>query len=160
MKINFNLTESGHVGLNVTDLESSEARFAELREFFPNAKEEDWRVEVAGQRVHIIKKDPTYDGVLEFGTELVIASDHSIVAMLGASPSASTAVRIMLQVVERASQKVENIRMVGQAKGNHSFLRSISHRESGLVRAGARRRSSSIAHQHYQGDWANKEVGR
>jgi L-2-hydroxyglutarate oxidase LhgO len=59
MKINLNLTESGHVGLNVTDLESSEARFAELREFFPNAKEEDWRVEVAGQRVQIIKKDPT-----------------------------------------------------------------------------------------------------
>jgi hypothetical protein len=38
MKINLNLTESGHVGLNVTDLERSEARFAELREFFPNAK--------------------------------------------------------------------------------------------------------------------------
>jgi malate dehydrogenase (quinone) len=39
---------------------------------------------------------------LEFGTELVIASDHSIVDMLGASPGASTAVWIMLQVVERS----------------------------------------------------------
>jgi malate dehydrogenase (quinone) len=39
---------------------------------------------------------------LELGTELVIASDHSIVAMLGASPGASTAVWIMLQVVERS----------------------------------------------------------
>jgi malate dehydrogenase (quinone) len=82
-------------------LESFEERFAALREFFPNAKEDDWRVEVAGQRVQIIKKDPTHGGILEFGTELVVASDRSIVAMLGASPGASTAVWIMIQVVER-----------------------------------------------------------
>jgi malate dehydrogenase (quinone) len=83
-------------------LESSEKRFEALREFYPNAKEEDWRVEVAGQRVQIIKKDPTHGGILEFGTELVIASDRSIVALLGASPGASTAVWIMLRVIERA----------------------------------------------------------
>jgi len=59
---------------------------------FPNAKQEDWRVEVAGQRVQIIKKDPAHGGVLQFGTELVSAADRSIVAMLGASPGASTAV--------------------------------------------------------------------
>lgn len=82
-------------------LESSEERFAALREFYPNAKEEDWRVEVAGQRVQIIKKDPAHGGILQFGTELVVASDHSIVAMLGASPGASTAVWIMLQVLQR-----------------------------------------------------------
>ncbi len=82
-------------------IESSDARFAALREFFPRAKQEDWKVEEAGQRVQIIKKDPTYGGVLEFGTELVIAADHSIVAMLGASPGASTAAWIMLQVIER-----------------------------------------------------------
>ena len=83
-------------------LESSDKRFDALREFYPNAKEEDWRVEVAGQRVQIIKKDPVHGGVLEFGTELVIASDRSIVAMLGASPGASTAVWIILQVIERS----------------------------------------------------------
>jgi malate dehydrogenase (quinone) len=82
-------------------LETSEERFAALREFFPKAKEEDWRVEVAGQRVQIIKKDPTHGGILQFGTELVVASDKSIVAMLGASPGASTAVWIMLEVVKR-----------------------------------------------------------
>jgi malate dehydrogenase (quinone) len=82
-------------------LESEEERLAALREFFPNARREDWRVEVAGQRVQIIKKDPIQGGVLEFGTELVIASDRSMVAMLGASPGASTAVWIMLQVIER-----------------------------------------------------------
>jgi malate dehydrogenase (quinone) len=82
-------------------LETEEERLAALRDFFPNARQEDWRLEVAGQRVQIIKKDPVHGGILQFGTELVIASDHSLVAMLGASPGASTAVWIMLQVLER-----------------------------------------------------------
>jgi malate dehydrogenase (quinone) len=86
-------------------LESSEGRFATLREFFPRAKQEDWRVEVAGQRVQIIKKDPTRGGILQFGTELVSADDRSIVAMLGASPGASTSVSIMIQVIERCFQE-------------------------------------------------------
>jgi malate dehydrogenase (quinone) len=82
-------------------LESSNERFAALREFYPNVKQEDWRLEVAGQRVQIIKKDPTHGGILEFGTELVVAADRSIVAMLGASPGASTAAWIMIEVIER-----------------------------------------------------------
>jgi malate dehydrogenase (quinone) len=82
-------------------IETPEARFAALREYFPNAIQKDWRVEVAGQRVQIIKKDPKHGGVLQFGTELVSSSDHSIVAMLGASPGASTASWIMVQVLER-----------------------------------------------------------
>src|SRR5580658_7518317 len=82
-------------------LESEEERFAALREFFPIVIEEDWKVEVAGQRVQIIKKDPTHGGILQFGTELVSAADGSVVAMLGASPGASTAVWIMIQVIER-----------------------------------------------------------
>jgi malate dehydrogenase (quinone) len=82
-------------------LESSEKRFDALREFYPNVREVDWRVEVAGQRVQVIKKDPIHGGILQFGTELVVASDRSIVAMLGASPGASTAVWIMVHVLER-----------------------------------------------------------
>jgi malate dehydrogenase (quinone) len=82
-------------------LESPEQRFAALREFFPKAKREDWQVEVAGQRVQIIKKDSTHGGILEFGTELVAAADGSLVAMLGASPGASTAVWVMIKVIER-----------------------------------------------------------
>jgi malate dehydrogenase (quinone) len=82
-------------------LESDEKRFALLREFFPNAKREDWREEIAGQRVQIIKKDPTHGGILQFGTEIVNAADCSLAAMLGASPGASTAVFIMLEVIER-----------------------------------------------------------
>jgi malate dehydrogenase (quinone) len=90
-------------------LESEKERFAALREFYPNAKQEDWRVEVAGQRVQIIKKDPTHGGVLEFGTELVSAADRSIVAMLGASPGASTAAWIMIRVIELCfAEKLKN----------------------------------------------------
>ncbi|MDN3549222.1 malate dehydrogenase (quinone) [Mucilaginibacter aquaedulcis] len=82
-------------------LESQEERYKALREFFPDANEGDWRLEVAGQRVQIIKKDQVHGGVLEFRTELVGASDKSIIAMLGASPGASTAVWIMVDVLER-----------------------------------------------------------
>jgi malate dehydrogenase (quinone) len=35
-------------------LETSNERLAALREYYPNAKKEDWEVEVAGQRVQII----------------------------------------------------------------------------------------------------------
>ena len=40
-------------------------------------------------------------GVLEFGTEVVSAADGSIAALLGASPGASTAVSIMLDLMKR-----------------------------------------------------------
>ncbi len=82
-------------------LESEEERIAALREFYPGVKAEDWRMEVAGQRVQIIKKDPIHGGILQFGTEIVSAEDQSLAAMLGASPGASTSVAIMLNVIER-----------------------------------------------------------
>src|SRR6266481_4379165 len=65
------------------------------------AKCTDWEPEVAGQRVQIIKPDPHRAGILEFGTELVPAHDNSLVALLGASPGASTAVFIALGVLEK-----------------------------------------------------------
>ncbi len=72
-------------------LETDDQRFAALREFYPNVRKDDWRVEVAGQRVQIIKKDPVHGGILQFGTEVVSAADRSVAALLGASPGASTA---------------------------------------------------------------------
>ncbi len=83
-------------------LQSDEKRFEALQEFFPLARPEDWQEETAGLRVQIIKKDPEHGGILEFGTELVSSSDHSITAMLGASPGASTAVSIMIEVLEQS----------------------------------------------------------
>jgi malate dehydrogenase (quinone) len=82
-------------------LQSSRHRFAALREYYPGAKEPEWELEIAGQRVQIIKPDPRRGGFLEFGTELVAAGDHSLVALLGASPGASTAVFIAISVLEK-----------------------------------------------------------
>ena len=82
-------------------LQSPKDRLAVLKEFVPTAKKQDWRLEAAGQRVQIIKKDPDRGGVLQFGTEVVSSSDGSIAALLGASPGASTSVSIMLQLLQR-----------------------------------------------------------
>ncbi|GIO32909.1 MULTISPECIES: malate:quinone oxidoreductase [Paenibacillus] len=80
---------------------SKEKRMEELREFIPNAKSEDWDMLVAGQRVQVIKDTPAGKGTLQFGTEVVSAADGSIAALLGASPGASTAVSVMLEVIEK-----------------------------------------------------------
>jgi malate dehydrogenase (quinone) len=82
-------------------MQSMEQRLESLRRFYPQAKAEDWRLEVAGQRVQIIKKDPKKGGILQFGTELVSAKDGSLAALLGASPGASVTVSIMLDLIER-----------------------------------------------------------
>ncbi|MFE8697722.1 malate:quinone oxidoreductase [Cytobacillus sp. FJAT-53684] len=84
---------------------SNEKRMEELREFIPNAKSEDWSVVVAGQRVQVIKDTEAGKGTLQFGTEVVSASDGSVAALLGASPGASTAVHVMLEVLERCFPK-------------------------------------------------------
>jgi malate dehydrogenase (quinone) len=80
---------------------SHEKRMEELREFIPNAKSEDWGMVVAGQRVQVIKDTEAGKGTLQFGTEVVSASDGSVAALLGASPGASTAVHVMLEVLEK-----------------------------------------------------------
>ena len=51
-------------------------------------------------RVQIIKRDPVQGGILKFGTEIVAAADCSLVALLGASPGASTAAAIMIKMIE------------------------------------------------------------
>ena len=81
---------------------SKEKRIEELREFIPNAKLEDWDIVVAGQRVQVIKDtEAGGKGTLQFGTELITAADGSIAALLGASPGASTAVQVMLDIIKR-----------------------------------------------------------
>lgn len=77
-------------------------RCESLREFFPDAKNEDWKLINAGQRVQIIKKDPEKTGRLQFGTEVVTSAAGSLAAVLGASPGASTAVSILLELLEKS----------------------------------------------------------
>lgn len=77
-------------------------RQAELRKYYPNAKREDWTLVTAGQRVQIIKRDPVKGPVLQFGTEIVTDKDHTLAALLGASPGASTSPPIMLDLMAKA----------------------------------------------------------
>jgi malate dehydrogenase (quinone) len=81
--------------------QSFEDKIEALKEYYPNAKAADWKLEIAGQRVQVIKKDPEKGGILEFGTELVHAKDGSLAALLGASPGASTSVSIIIEVLEK-----------------------------------------------------------
>lgn len=79
-----------------------DARHAELLKYYPTAKREHWKLITAGQRVQVIKKDPEKGTVLQFGTEVVTDKDHSIAALLGASPGASTSPPIMLTVLSKS----------------------------------------------------------
>jgi malate dehydrogenase (quinone) len=88
-------------------LQSSSHQFAALKQFFPRAMKKDWKEAVAGVRVQTIKPRESKGwlnhevGDLEFGTELVAAEDKSIVALLGASPGASTAASIAIDVLKK-----------------------------------------------------------
>lgn len=94
---NFELTQylMGQAMLTV------EERIGLLRKYCPLASEDDWELQVAGLRVQIIKSDGRGHGELKFGTEVVTSADGSIAALLGASPGASTAVAIMLELIPR-----------------------------------------------------------
>ncbi|MBO1266994.1 malate:quinone oxidoreductase [Arthrobacter cavernae] len=79
-----------------------EAKVEALREYYPEATGGDWELITAGQRVQIIKKDPRKGGILQFGTEVIASRDGSIGALLGASPGASTAVPIMIELLQKS----------------------------------------------------------
>jgi malate dehydrogenase (quinone) len=99
-----------HVGLSNFDLVkylvgqvmlTDDDRLKALQEYFPEARKEDWRLVKAGQRVQIIKKDADKGGVLKLGTEVVTSQDGTISALLGASPGASTAAPIMIDLMAK-----------------------------------------------------------
>jgi malate dehydrogenase (quinone) len=97
--------------------QSPEERLEALKQFVPDAKLEDWVLENAGQRVQVIKKDEEEGGKLEFGTEIVNATDGTIAALLGASPGASTSVSIILDVLHRCfKSKMESDEWLAKLK--------------------------------------------
>jgi len=81
--------------------QSMEDRIKTLRDFVPTAHKADWTLIHAGMRVQTMKRTSRWGGSLEFGTEVVAAKDGTIAGLLGASPGASTAPSIMLDVLER-----------------------------------------------------------
>jgi malate dehydrogenase (quinone) len=80
--------------------QSDEERLEALIDFYPMAKQEDWELVEAGQRVQVIKNEGN-SGVLKFGTEVVTDSEGTIATLLGASPGASTSVSIMLDILDK-----------------------------------------------------------
>lgn len=80
---------------------SPDKKLEALKKYFPNAKKEDWRLEIAGQRVQTMKRNKAGKPELAFGTEVVNAADGSLAVLLGASPGASTTVTIMLKLIEK-----------------------------------------------------------
>lgn len=73
-----------------------------LRTFYPEAHDEDWQLYTAGKRVQVIKDTEEYGrGFIQFGTEVVNSQDHTVIALLGESPGASTSVSVALEVVEK-----------------------------------------------------------
>lgn len=82
-------------------LQKDKDRHAALRAYYPMAKKQDWRLWQAGQRVQIIKRDARIGGVLRLGTEVVSDDEGTVAALLGASPGASTAAPIMLELMEK-----------------------------------------------------------
>ena len=81
---------------------SKEQKMDALRKYMPEAKDGDWRLWEAGQRVQIIKNEEGKGGVLKLGTEVVVSQDRSVAALLGASPGGSTSPAIMLNLLEKA----------------------------------------------------------
>ncbi|SFD89487.1 malate dehydrogenase (quinone) [Lentibacillus persicus] len=80
---------------------TKEERMNELREYFPDAKDEDWELKIAGQRVQVIKDTPDGKGTIQFSdTEVVHSHDRSLAALLGGSPGASTSVSDMVELIE------------------------------------------------------------
>ena len=82
-------------------MQSNDDRMEALRDYVPDADPKDWELETAGQRVQVIKKDENGKGILEFGTEVVTKADGTLAVLLGASPGASTAASIMIDLVGR-----------------------------------------------------------
>ena len=126
--------------------QSPDDRLAALKEYVPTARMEDWTLEVAGQRVQVIKKDEKHGGILEFGTEVVSSADGSIAALLGASPGASTSVAIMIDLLARCfPERAKTAQYLGKLREMiPSYGQSISTDEQ-LCKE-TRERSAAILH--------------
>ena len=124
-------------------LNNHNSRVENLKNMMPSANPSDWYLKNAGQRVQIIKKTDS-GGSLKFGTEIVNSLDGSLSALLGASPGASTAVSIMVEVLKKSSlflkdqpnlEKKINY-YIDQSQSNYddsNFLETIKKRNNSIL---------------------------
>lgn len=82
-------------------------KFAFLTRYYPRADPGQWELITAGQRAQLVTPDARHRGVLVSGTELVVSADGTIAGLLGASPGASTAVPIMIDLLQRWGHRVD-----------------------------------------------------
>jgi len=120
--------------------QSMNTRMKELRNFYPDAKDEDWELIDAGIRVQAIKKEDGDAGIVHFGTEVLSSSDKSISALLGASPGASVSVNIILEIIR------ENFGHLLQTKQGHErMVNMIPSYDEKLVDASMSERQASLS---------------
>lgn len=82
-------------------------KHAYLTRYYPAADPDQWELIAAGQRAQLVTPDARGRGVLRSGTELVVSADGTIAGLLGASPGASTAVPIMIGLLQRWGHRVD-----------------------------------------------------
>lgn len=102
---------------------SKKQKIAQLREFVPTAEASDWTYYEAGQRAQIIKPSGS-KGTLQFGTEVIAGKDASIAGLLGASPGASVAVHVMLEVMDKLLGEKPRATLTEKISGLDSGLNS------------------------------------
>lgn len=101
-------------------LKSRKSKIASLKEFIPLADGAKWELYEAGQRAQVIKPKGL-SGTLQFGTEVISSADGSIAGLLGASPGASVAVRVMLDVIQKLFPEQSDSRLADIRKMVPSF---------------------------------------
>jgi malate dehydrogenase (quinone) len=79
--------------------QSMRGRLADLRTFVPTARNEDWELITAGQRVQVLRRVGGRGTIAGFGTEPVVSADGTLAGLLGSSPGASSAPATMLAVL-------------------------------------------------------------
>ncbi|WPC75074.1 malate dehydrogenase (quinone) [Vibrio porteresiae] len=152
---NFNLVTYLIGQLRQTDND----RFAALQTFFPQAKQQDWRLWQAGQRVQIIKNVPGKGGQLQLGTELVNAQDGSLTAMLGASPGASTSAAIMLELLESCfAQEMASPEWQAKIKAMVPSYGESLHDQPELNQKILLETSKVLGLEHHLDDWSEEPV--
>ena len=125
-------------------LKNHTSRVETLRKMMPSADPSNWYLKNAGQRVQIIKKTKA-GGALKFGTEIVNSSDGTLAALLGASPGASTAVSIIVEILKRSclfsneptilSKKIDDFIYQSEStdKRDSNFLKHLKKRNNSIL---------------------------